>query len=333
MQEKCLSIVIPVYNEERTIHLILDRIKKVELIDDMIMELIIVNDCSTDRTAEAVRRYMGENPDMSIQFFEHSVNKGKGAAAVGSFLPAKAGITYDLLAKASGGRSGALGPLLSGVRGVDLAVGHSCDLPVQVVGSNGEPRGQIGVGVLCTRSPHHPVESHPASLPDPADAKFMMSKLSFTDDAGLVQVPAPGIEASWLVVDALITRTGESTEEFLPLGNSCTEPSREAPPLRLVLRDSHGDVIVQLDPCDRRGVASHVRCTGVGDAELRGPKHGPATYAEFDLTANEQHRLQLRADMYLLFFDVDGVFTGSRWIVVTPGDVYPVLLPVCVNGR
>ena len=80
MQEKCLSIVIPVYNEERTIHLILDRIKKVELIGEMTMELIIVNDCSTDRTADAVRRYMGENPDMSIQFFEHSVNKGKGAA-------------------------------------------------------------------------------------------------------------------------------------------------------------------------------------------------------------------------------------------------------------
>lgn len=80
MQEKRLSIVIPVYNEERTIHLILNKIKDVQLIGGMTKELIIVNDCSTDRTADAIRAYVQENPEMSIQFFEHAVNKGKGAA-------------------------------------------------------------------------------------------------------------------------------------------------------------------------------------------------------------------------------------------------------------
>jgi glycosyltransferase involved in cell wall biosynthesis len=80
MQEKRLSIVIPVYNEERTIHLILNKIKDVQLIGGMTKELIIVNDCSTDRTADTIRAYIQENPDMSIQFFEHAVNKGKGAA-------------------------------------------------------------------------------------------------------------------------------------------------------------------------------------------------------------------------------------------------------------
>jgi glycosyltransferase involved in cell wall biosynthesis len=80
MQKGLLSIIIPAYNEERTIHLILNRIKDVQLPEGISKELIIVNDCSTDQTSSAIRRYMGENPDLPIRFFEHSVNKGKGAA-------------------------------------------------------------------------------------------------------------------------------------------------------------------------------------------------------------------------------------------------------------
>jgi glycosyltransferase involved in cell wall biosynthesis len=80
MQPNCLSIVIPVYNEGDTIHLILNKIKEVELLGGMQKELIIVNDCSTDQTAVSVRKYIAENPDMPIRFFEHEVNKGKGAA-------------------------------------------------------------------------------------------------------------------------------------------------------------------------------------------------------------------------------------------------------------
>lgn len=77
---KKLSIVIPAYNEERTIHLILDRIKAVKLIDDMEKELIITNDCSKDDTEGAIHRYMAANPDVNIQYYKHEVNKGKGAA-------------------------------------------------------------------------------------------------------------------------------------------------------------------------------------------------------------------------------------------------------------
>lgn len=77
---KKLSIVIPAYNEERTIHLILDKIKSVELVNSIEKELIIVNDCSKDDTKGAINRYMQNNPDVNIQYFEHEVNKGKGAA-------------------------------------------------------------------------------------------------------------------------------------------------------------------------------------------------------------------------------------------------------------
>ncbi|HTI10165.1 MAG TPA: glycosyltransferase family 2 protein [Puia sp.] len=80
MQTGVLSVIIPVYNEERTIHLILNRIKDVELIGGLTKELIIVNDCSTDQTSGVIRKYIENNPDMRIRFYEHEINKGKGAA-------------------------------------------------------------------------------------------------------------------------------------------------------------------------------------------------------------------------------------------------------------
>lgn len=80
MNFRKLSIVIPAYNEGKTIHFILDKIKAVRLINDIEKELIIINDCSKDDTEEAVMRYSQQNPDLNIQYFKHEVNKGKGAA-------------------------------------------------------------------------------------------------------------------------------------------------------------------------------------------------------------------------------------------------------------
>jgi len=75
-----LSIIIPAYNEERTIHLILDKVRDVKLIGELTKEIIIVNDCSSDDTAGAVARYQQANPALNIQYFAHEINKGKGAA-------------------------------------------------------------------------------------------------------------------------------------------------------------------------------------------------------------------------------------------------------------
>jgi len=57
-----LSILIPVYNEANTIHLILNRIDKVQLTNNISKEIILVNDCSTDRTEEALLQYIADNP-------------------------------------------------------------------------------------------------------------------------------------------------------------------------------------------------------------------------------------------------------------------------------
>ena len=78
--KKKLSIVMPAYNEAKTIHLILDKIKNVQLINDIEKEIIVVNDCSKDDTKDAIHRYMDRNPDLRIVYFEHSINQGKGAA-------------------------------------------------------------------------------------------------------------------------------------------------------------------------------------------------------------------------------------------------------------
>lgn len=98
-----LSIVIPVYNEGQTIHLILDKIKKVKLINDLEKEIIIVNDRSTDSTEKIIENYIKQNAELSIIFLKHSINKGKGAAlhtgireASGDFLIIQdADLEYD----------------------------------------------------------------------------------------------------------------------------------------------------------------------------------------------------------------------------------------------
>lgn len=98
-----LSILIPAYNEARTIHLILDKVKDVVLDGEVVKELIIVNDFSTDNTVEKIEEYMAKNPEMPIQVFSQEKNKGKGAAihkaielATGDYLIVQdADLEYD----------------------------------------------------------------------------------------------------------------------------------------------------------------------------------------------------------------------------------------------
>ena len=75
-----LSIVIPVFNEEKTLHLILDKIKSVQLLNNLKKELIIINDCSRDNTEEVVLKYIANHPGYNIHYHKHDVNQGKGAA-------------------------------------------------------------------------------------------------------------------------------------------------------------------------------------------------------------------------------------------------------------
>ena len=100
---KTLSIIIPAYDEEKTIHKILDKLKDVVLENGIGKEIIIINDCSKDKTEQAVYNYILSNPEMNIQYFKQHINMGKGAAlhkgikmATGEFLIIQdADLEYD----------------------------------------------------------------------------------------------------------------------------------------------------------------------------------------------------------------------------------------------
>lgn len=77
---KKLSIIIPAYNESKNIPYVLNKIKSVELLNNIKKEIIIVNDCSTDDTEDVILSYKKQNIELDIQYFKHVRNSGKGAA-------------------------------------------------------------------------------------------------------------------------------------------------------------------------------------------------------------------------------------------------------------
>jgi glycosyltransferase involved in cell wall biosynthesis len=77
---KMLSIVIPAFNEGPTIHLILDRIRRTNIVNGIGKEIIIVDDCSTDGTEFAILNYQQMHADLNIKYFRHDINMGKGSA-------------------------------------------------------------------------------------------------------------------------------------------------------------------------------------------------------------------------------------------------------------
>jgi glycosyltransferase involved in cell wall biosynthesis len=76
-----LSVIIPVFNEEKTIELILKRVTEIELNYGVKIEIIIVNDFSTDKSDELIKSFMAKNSTgVPISYFKHEKNSGKGCA-------------------------------------------------------------------------------------------------------------------------------------------------------------------------------------------------------------------------------------------------------------
>jgi glycosyltransferase involved in cell wall biosynthesis len=77
---KKLSIIIPAYNEEKTILTIINKVLSVNLLNQITKEIIIVNDCSKDNTGKVVENFISENKNYEIKLYHQPQNMGKGAA-------------------------------------------------------------------------------------------------------------------------------------------------------------------------------------------------------------------------------------------------------------
>ena len=84
MSDKCLSVVVPCFNEEATVAAVLDRV----LASPFTAEVIVVDDGSTDATADAVEKAAAE--DDRIRLHRQGRNRGKGAALRRGFAEATA---------------------------------------------------------------------------------------------------------------------------------------------------------------------------------------------------------------------------------------------------
>ncbi len=86
MQLRCLSVVVPVYNEEDTLATIVDKLLRLP----QLLEMVIVDDCSTDKTSEILRRLKEEHKE--IQAVRHEKNSGKTEALKTGFRLTKGDI-------------------------------------------------------------------------------------------------------------------------------------------------------------------------------------------------------------------------------------------------
>jgi glycosyltransferase involved in cell wall biosynthesis len=79
MPSATVSILIPLYNEEEFIQTLLQRVVDAPYPPGVEFEIIIVNDCSTDGSTEAVQDFIARTK-APIRLFHHEINQGKGAA-------------------------------------------------------------------------------------------------------------------------------------------------------------------------------------------------------------------------------------------------------------
>ena len=81
---KKLSIVVPVYNEERYVDIVMERLVKLSLPNGLEKEIVAVDDCSKDSTPEKLKAWEAKG----VKVLRHEVNKGKGAAVRTGFKAA-----------------------------------------------------------------------------------------------------------------------------------------------------------------------------------------------------------------------------------------------------
>jgi glycosyltransferase involved in cell wall biosynthesis len=69
-----ISVIVPVYNEEKTVARVLELLSQV----DLAMEVIVIDDASTDRTWEILQQLRQQPPFNTYRYVRHEQNQGKG---------------------------------------------------------------------------------------------------------------------------------------------------------------------------------------------------------------------------------------------------------------
>ena len=85
-----LSVVIPVYNERKTIHEILRRVRAVPIRT----QIILVDDCSKDGTADILRELAKTDDDLTVAFHDRQSRQGRGASARASSTPPATSLSF-----------------------------------------------------------------------------------------------------------------------------------------------------------------------------------------------------------------------------------------------
>jgi glycosyltransferase involved in cell wall biosynthesis len=75
-----ISIIVPAYNEEATISIVIEKLLNLTFINNIKKEIIIINDCSIDHTENLIQDIIKRNQGVEIVYFKHEKNSGKGAA-------------------------------------------------------------------------------------------------------------------------------------------------------------------------------------------------------------------------------------------------------------
>jgi glycosyltransferase involved in cell wall biosynthesis len=84
LDKACLGVVVPAFNEARTIDELLRRV----LVQPSVCEIVVVDDASSDGTGDLLRSWPQRDP--RVRVLEHPVNRGKGAAIRTALAASKA---------------------------------------------------------------------------------------------------------------------------------------------------------------------------------------------------------------------------------------------------
>ena len=77
---KILTIIIPVFNEDDTIYELLKTVHKIDLIEGVKKEIIVINDDSSDNSEKEINKFINDNKPNNLTYLKNNKNIGKGGS-------------------------------------------------------------------------------------------------------------------------------------------------------------------------------------------------------------------------------------------------------------